>query len=140
MGYLDDYIGGKKTVLINLVGLSFAVLTIVLTRNLTLFWVAAGVIAIRAGPNQAASRSLLARFVREDRENEFFGFFAFSGKFTAFLGPLLLAQMILAFGNQRAGIAVVIVLFVVGGLILTTVNEKEGIDASGRATYGDQPG
>jgi len=140
MGYLDDYIGGKKTVLITLVGLSFAVLTIVLTRNLTLFWVAAGVIAILAGPNQAASRSLFARFVPEDRENEFFGFFAFSGKFTAFLGPLLLAQMILAFGNQRAGIAVVIVLFVVGGLILTTVNEKEGIDASGRATYGDQPG
>ena len=140
MGYLDDIIGGKKTVLITLVGLASAVLVITLTHNLTVFWGAAAMIALFAGPNQAASRSLFARFVPEDKENEFFGFFAFSGKFTAFIGPVLLALIMGAFDSMRAGIAVVIVLFVVGGLLLLRVDEKEGIDASGRALYGDQLG
>lgn len=140
MGYLDDIIGGKKTILITLVGLSLAVISIILTSNITVFWASAAVIALLAGPNQAASRSLFARFVPEDRENEFFGFFAFSGKFTAFLGPILLAQMITTFQSQRAGISVVIVLFVVGGLLLLRVNEQDGIDASGRKYYGDQLG
>jgi UMF1 family MFS transporter len=140
MGYVDDIIGGKKTILITLVGLSLAVFAIILTSNIIVFWASAALIALLAGPNQAASRSLFARFVPEDRENEFFGFFAFSGKFTAFLGPILLAQMITAFQSQRAGISVVIILFVMGGLLLLRVNEQDGIEASGRKYYGDQLG
>jgi UMF1 family MFS transporter len=82
-----------------------------------------------AGPNQAASRSLLGRFAPAHHENEFFGFFAFSGKFTAFLGPLLLGQLTVMFNSQRAGIAIVIVFFLVGGLLLLRVNEQEGVAA-----------
>jgi hypothetical protein len=35
---------------------------------------------------------------------------------------------------------VVIVLFIVGAALLLRVNEEEGIEASGRAQYGDQLG
>ena len=140
MGYLDDYIGGKKTILITLVGLSLAVLAIVLTQDITIFWIGAGVIAILAGPNQAASRSLFARFIPEDRENEFFGFYAFSGKFTAFMGPILLAFLITEFNSERVAVSAVIGFFIVGALLLMRVDEQEGVETSGRATYRDQPG
>ncbi|MBW2689543.1 MAG: MFS transporter, partial [Deltaproteobacteria bacterium] len=131
MGYLDDYIGGKRTILISLVGLSFVALTAVLTYDVTVFWIALTFGAVLAGPNQAASRSLFSRFIPDNQENEFFGFYAFSGKFTAFIGPILMASIVEVTQSQRWGFSVVILLFVVGGLILLSVDEKEGMRAVG---------
>ena len=82
--------------------------------------------------NQASSRSLLGRFVPDDKETEFYGFFAFSGKATAFIGPFLLGVLTDVFDSQRAGISIVIVLFAIGGLLLLRVDEAEGIRLSGR--------
>ncbi len=59
-------------------------------------------------------------------ENEFFGFFAFSGKLTAFIGPLLLAELTDMTGSQRAGISVVLVLFFFGLVLMFWVDEAEG--------------
>jgi UMF1 family MFS transporter len=58
-------------------------------------------------------------------ENEFFGFFAFSGKLTAFIGPVLLALVTDAAQSQRAGMVVVIVLFILGMVLLIPVREPE---------------
>jgi UMF1 family MFS transporter len=91
-------------------------------------------LGLLVGPNQSASRSLIGRFIPEDKENEFFGFFAFSGKATSFLGPLLLGQLTLAFDSQRYGVAVIAVFFILGGLLLLRVDEADGIRSSGRAT------
>ena len=79
------------------------------------------------GSNQAASRSLMARFIPENKENEFFGFFAFTGKATAFLGPLLLGLVTQAFNSQRHGIFVVVVLLLIGFFLMSRVNESVGI-------------
>lgn len=132
MGHLDDKLGGKTTILISIVGLIAATLLAVFTRSVTWFWVAGIGVGLLAGPNQSASRSLLGRFTPEMKENEFYGFFAFSGKFTAFLGPFLLGKMTLLFDSMRIGIVVVVLLFLVGGALLLRVDEKEGIAASGR--------
>lgn len=132
MGHLDDKLGGKTTILISIVGLIAATLLAVFTRSVTWFWVAGIGVGLLAGPNQSASRSLLGRFTPEMKENEFYGFFAFSGKFTAFLGPFLLGKMTLLFDSMRVGIVVVVLLFVVGGILLMRVDEQEGVVASGR--------
>jgi UMF1 family MFS transporter len=83
-------------------------------------------IGIFAGPNQSASRSLMARFVPPEAENEFFGFFAFSGKLTAFIGPLFLGLLTEWSGSQRVGVSVVLVLFALGLALLALVDEREG--------------
>lgn len=127
MGFLDDRLGGKKTLLITLGGLAAGALLGAVAPNRETFWVAGVIIGIFSGPNQSASRSLLARFVPHDKETEFFGFFAFSGKATAFLGPLLFGILTEAFESQRAGLAVVLVSFAVGALLLWRVDEAEGI-------------
>ncbi len=128
-GFFDDRAGGKATVMVSLVALLLLSLLAVLAPNKTWFWVAGLGIGIFVGPNQAASRSLMGRFVPERHRSEFFGFFAFSGKATAFLGPLLLGILSQAYG-QRAGIAVVMLFFLVGGALLYLVDEKRGIEAS----------
>jgi UMF1 family MFS transporter len=97
-----------------------------------MFWVAGILVGFFAGPNQSASRSLLGRFVPEEKENQFYGFFAFSGKLTAFLGPLLLGILTRAFDSQRAGVSVVVLFFIAGGLLLSRVDEQEGKAAARR--------
>ena len=126
MGFLDDLVGGKKTILISLAGLIVASIIAITAESKSLFWLAGIIVGIFSGPNQSASRSLMARFVPPDKENEFFGFFAFSGKFTAFLGPLFLGLLTEFFHSQRAGMSIVPVFFVLGGMLLVTVDEKEG--------------
>ncbi len=135
MGFLDDRIGGRKTILVSLVGLFIATLwaTLAPAGAKTSMFLAGMLVGVFVGPNQAASRSLLGRFVPQEKETEFYGFFAFSGKAIAFMGPLLYGLAITVFGNQRIGVAVTMVFFIVGGLILMGVDEEAGIAASGRA-------
>ncbi|MEE9466056.1 MAG: MFS transporter [Candidatus Neomarinimicrobiota bacterium] len=132
MGFLDDRLGGKRTILIATIGLLLATVIAAVTKAENMFWFAGILIGLLAGPNQAASRSLMGRFTPSEKKNEFFGFYAFSGKATAFLGPLLLGVLTQLFNSQRAGIWVVAILFMIGGLLLLRVDEERGIVASGR--------
>ena len=127
MGYLDDVFGGKRTIIISLVGLMLAATLAVLTGSKALLWVAGIVIGIFSGPNQSASRSLMARLVPSESQGQFFGFYAFSGKFTAFLGPLVFGVLTQWTGSQRWGLSVVVVMFFVGMLIMLPLNEQEGM-------------
>lgn len=131
-GYLDDKLGGKSTIQITNYGLVLASALAVFAQSATWFWVAGVFVGLLMGPNQSASRSLMGRFIPKDKENEFYGFFAFSGKATSFIGPILLGQFTRIFDSQRAGVSVVVLLFAIGIVILHGVNEKEGIAAAGR--------
>jgi len=126
-GYVDDWIGAKPTILFTLVGISAAIVLAAVAPNETWFWTAGIVIGLLVGPNQSSSRSLMGRFTPASRENEFFGFYAFSGKLTSFFGPLLLGWFTSLFDSQRVGISTVLVFFVVGGLLLLKVDEEEGL-------------
>lgn len=131
-GFIDDRIGGKKTIMVTLAALTAATAIAVWAPNRTWLWTAGMLIGFFCGPNQSASRSLMARFVPERRQAEFFGFFAFSGKVTSFLGPALLGLATSAFASQRAGVATIVLFFVVGGLLMASVNEQAGIAAATR--------
>ena len=130
-GFVDDRIGGCATIAWSVAALAVATVVGALAPSREWFWVSAILVGIFAGPNQSASRSLMARFVPAKHESEFFGFFAFSGKVTSFLGPALLGVLSDVY-NQRVGVASLLVFFLVGGLILWRVDEREGIAAAGR--------
>ena len=133
MGIFDDRLGGKKTIQISNIALALAALLAVFAPGKAWFWAAGVMVGFFAGPNQSASRSLLGRFVPVEKENQFFGFFAFSGKLTAFFGPMLLGILTQAFDSQRAGVSVVALFFIMGGLILSRVDEEKGMAAAGKS-------
>jgi len=126
-GFLDDKLGGKLTIQITLICLTAAGLLAIFANSKLLFWIAGISVGIFSGPNQAASRSLMGRFTPKSKENEFYGFFAFSGKMTAFIGPLCLGIFTEIFNSQRAGVSIVVILFIIGLFLLRSVDEKEGI-------------
>ena len=130
-GFVDDRIGGKATIGLSVAALAAATLLAAVAQTRTAFWAAAVLVGVFAGPNQSASRSLMARFVPAKHESEFFGFFAFSGKVTSFLGPALLGVLSDVY-SQRVGVASLLVFFLAGGLILRRVDEREGVAAAGR--------
>lgn len=129
----DGRVGARPTVLISLVlmiggaGLALAVPTKVA------FWVGAVLIGIGLGPNQSASRSLMARFLPAGRSAEYYGLFALSGKATVWMGPLFYTVLMTATGDQRLALTPLIGMFVVGLVLLLTVNESRG---SARALEG----
>ena len=73
----------------------------------------------------------MGRFTPEDKKNEFFGFYAFSGKATAFIGPILFGLLTVLFNSQRVGISVVFLFLLIGFLILRSVEEDKGMKQGG---------
>lgn len=143
-GRLDDRIGARSVIIGSLLVLIVGALGILsIDSNHVLFGLqvepkAAGsgpfsstgerafllfaiVIGLVAAPVQAASRSLLARLAPPDKITQFFGLFAFSGKVTAFMAPLLVATATAASGSQRIGMAAIAVFLVAGIALMLMV-------------------
>jgi UMF1 family MFS transporter len=78
-------------------------------------------IGLASGPIQASSRTLLARLCPPDKTTEFFGFYAFSGKITAFAAPLAIGVVTAATDSQRLGIAAALAFLIAGLLLLLKV-------------------
>ena len=123
--WIDDWIGPKLTILISVTALIFLSSALLLIDNVFLFWVFGLGLGIFVGPAQSASRSMMARLAPPEMRTKMFGLFALSGKATAFLGPALLAIMTDAFASQRAGMASIVIFFIIGALLLLRVNDKD---------------
>lgn len=121
-GWIDDRIGSKTTILISLVCLAAVGGAILAVDDKTTFLMLGAALGIFFGPAQAASRSLMARLVPQGKETEMFGLYALSGKATTFLGPLIFGLATAAFDSARAGMATILVFFLVGAAVLSTVS------------------
>ena len=132
-GFLDDLIGGKKTIQITNFGFIIALLIAFIAPSLEngelYFWICGILVGTFMGPNQAASRSLMGRMIPSSKENEFYGFFAFSGKATAFLGPLLFTLVIDLTGDMRWSMLMLALMFSVGMYLLNNVKVRKNIDS-----------
>ncbi len=145
-GKLDDALGSKRVIAGSLMLLLFAVFAILLIDRETILFikvtppVAGGglfaapaekaylllgcLIGAAGGPLQAASRSLLIHISPQDRIAQFFGLFALTGKVTSFIGPLLIGLVTAVTMSQKAGMAVLVVFFVGGLLLLARVKAE----------------
>ena len=123
--WVDDWVGSKITILTSLAGLVVLGTAILIVETKTLFWIFGVALGVFVGPVQAASRSFMARLAPEELRTQMFGLFAFSGKVTGFIGPLLVGALTVTFQSQRAGMVVVVVLILLGGLLILPVKEPE---------------
>lgn len=123
--WVDDWLGSKRTILVSLIGLIVPGTMLLLVESVTLFWLYGMLVGVFVGPVQAAGRSYLARAAPEQLRNQMFGLFAFSGKATAFVGPLLVGWVTAWTSSQRAGMSVIIVLLGIGFLLMLSVPEAE---------------
>lgn len=127
LGWMDDWVGSKQTILVSLVFLVLLGIPLLFLHHKIAFWVVALMLCVFVGPVQSASRSLMVRLIvnKEEVSTEMFGLYALSGKITAFIGPWLLGWMTLIFNSQRVGMATVLAFFMIGGILLLPVKVQQ---------------
>ena len=95
--------------------------------NATLeFWMLALMVATVQGGSQALSRSLYASLCPTAKSGEFFGFYSIMEKFASIIGPLIFAFAGIALGSSRPAILSLILLFLLGGYLLSRVDIAAG--------------
>ncbi len=96
------------------------------------FWLLAFVVATVQGGSQGLSRSLYASMAPKAKSGEFFGFFSVSAKFAGIVGPLIFGAVIgltaaaTGIPSARPAVLSIVVIFALGGFLLTRVDVEEG--------------
>jgi len=85
------------------------------------FYALAVAISMVMGPIQSTSRAVFGRMIPSEQSGEFFGFYNMLGKFSAVLGPVLVAIVSMISKDPRNSILSVIALFAIGAFFLTKV-------------------
>lgn len=89
------------------------------------FWILAMLVGTSQGGIQALSRSYFGKLVPKENANEFFGFYNIFGKFAAIMGPFLVGFVTQVTGRTNNGVFSIILLFIIGGILLTRVSDGE---------------
>lgn len=127
---IGSKIGKKRAILIAIAAYGAISLVGFFMTSVTQFYVLAVMIGLFQGGIQALSRSYFTRFVPKGHEAQFFGFYNMLGKFAAIIGPLLVGIATLVTSSHRAGIFSLVILFLIGGILLSRVDEEEGAKAA----------
>jgi UMF1 family MFS transporter len=91
------------------------------------FWILAFLVGTVQGGTQALSRSYFGSMIPKAKTAEFFGFYGMSSRMGGFIGPFIFAVVGQLTGNSRLSIISLIIFFVLGAILLSRVNEKEGL-------------
>lgn len=78
------------------------------------------------GASQSLARAMQGTFTPKGREAEYYGFFSVSGRFAAILGPLTYGAVVAITDSLRNGILFLSLFFIIGIIILFTVDEDKG--------------
>lgn len=133
-GKLGEKWDAKKSILIAIIVYFFVTFYGMLMTETYEFYMLAITIGLVQGGVQALSRSFYSRMIPPSREAEFYGFYNMLGKFAAIIGPMLMGTMgvlVRSMGfsanmASRSGIGSIVILFILGGILLYRVDEKQG--------------
>ncbi|MFP4368396.1 MAG: MFS transporter [Candidatus Kapaibacterium sp.] len=130
--YLARQFTSKKALLISLVIWSGAVIFAYgFLYSEAGFLILGVVIGLVLGGTQALSRSLYSLLIPEGRESEYFSLYEVSERGTSWLGPFIFGLALQFTGSYRIAILSLIVFFVVGFIMLLSLNIKKAIIESG---------
>lgn len=126
-GWLAKKIGTKNSIYLALLVYTVIAIFGYFLQEAWQFFVLGAAVATVQGGSQALSRSLFGRLAPKSKSAEFFGFFSVSEKFAGIAGPFLFGLVGQMMGNSRLAIISLVVFFAIGAVLLSRVNEKEGI-------------
>jgi UMF1 family MFS transporter len=133
-GRIANRLGSKRAIIVSLI--IWAAVSVWAQVSLTSkieFWILGVVVALVLGGTQALSRSLFSLMIPRDKEAEFFAFYEVSDRGTSWTGTALFGLVTQLTHTMRTGIFSLIIMFVGGLALLTTVNVKRAIEESGNS-------
>ena len=126
-GYVQDWLGHKGALALTL--LVWIAMTIVASLATTpaLFWLAANLAGLAMGSSQSAGRAMTGVFAPATRLAEFYGLWTLSVQVAAIIGPLTFgAVLYLTDNNYRLGMLITGGFFVIGLLLIASINIERG--------------
>lgn len=126
-GTLTGKWGSKGPILVSIGMYSLTVIGAGFMSAAWHFYALALIIGMFQGGVQSLSRSLFGRMIHKDESGEYFGLFNLVGRFAAILGPLIVAFGVQITGSSRWGLSGLLILFVIGGGLLTLVKEPKSV-------------
>ena len=122
-GYLNDKFSSKSIILVCIIALIGSVIyTSLIAQTKLQFFVSVMVVSIFLGTIQSASRVMMSNLLKDNNLGKGFGLFAFSGRITSFIGPLLVGTMTFFF-SQRIGLLSCSLLFIIGFVLMLKVED-----------------
>ena len=125
-GRLAGWMGTKRAIFLGLAVYTGISLGGYFIQTALHFWILAVLVGFVQGGTQALSRSLFGTMIPKSRSAEFFSFYDVSSKFAGIIGPFVFGIVGQMTGSSRLSVVALVVFFIGGGIILLTVNEKEG--------------
>lgn len=133
-GYAQDKFGSVPSLACGLLVWISAGIVTLLADSTGDFWFAGNLMGLAMGATQAGGRALIGEFTPVERAGEFFGLWGFSARTAAIIGPLSYGVISsLSDGDHRLALLSTLSFFIIGLLLLLTVNEARGIEARDRA-------
>ena len=124
-GYLNDKISSKIIILTCIVVLTLCVFySSIIAQTKAQFFINVMVISLFIGSIQSASRVMMTGLLKDDDQGSGFGLFSFSGRITAFAGPLLVGTMTF-FYSQRIGLLSISIFFILGFILMLFVDKDQ---------------
>ena len=120
-GYLNDKFSSKKIILTCIVVLTCTVFYgSLIAQTKSDFFYNVMVISFFIGSIQSASRVMMTNLLNKNDLGKGFGLFSFSGRITAFAGPLMVGTLTYLY-SQRIGFLSVSIFFIIGFIMMLSV-------------------
>ncbi len=116
-GHLANRFSGRRMIIVGIIIYIFTCLYAYQLDTAFEFWVLGMLVASAQGGIQALSRSYYGKIIPKEKSNEFFGFYNIFGKFSTFMGPLIVAYVTQVTGSSQFGVLAIVALFIIGLVI-----------------------
>jgi MFS transporter, UMF1 family len=120
-GQIDDRIGAKRVIVGSLTVMIAIGVALLVSSGATAFWILGLLLCLFIGPTMSSARTLMMRMSLPGKEGITFGLYATAGRAATFLAPWLFSVFIDAFDSDRAGLAGLLVVLVLGLLAVAAV-------------------
>jgi MFS transporter, UMF1 family len=126
-GYMQDFLGHKQALALTLVLWIAMTAVASLATTATLFWISANLAGLAMGSSQSAGRAMVGLFAPPTRLAEFYGLWTLAVQVAAIVGPLTYGAVVyLTDNNHRLGMMITGGFFVVGLLLIASINIERG--------------
>ncbi|MFH1378937.1 MAG: MFS transporter [bacterium] len=131
-GYITDWWGNKKTMILILAGWVAALTIAMISQSQEVFWLVGPIAGVSLGGTWVTGRSIVVKLAPEGMLGEFFGLYGFTEKFTAIVGPMMWGVTVYIFNRigcevlgYRIAVATLLAAIILGFILFLFVEIPE---------------
>lgn len=118
-GYITKRVGAKKAITFVALLMIVSLIIAVFALEQWMFWIAGSMFGVSLGSMWVTSRTYIIELSPKEKQGQFFGLFAFSGKVSSIIGPAIYGTVTLLLKDygtlaSRVALSTLIVLTVIG--------------------------